>query len=62
MEKLKNNTLDIEDLWEENLKERYPENGKKAKEDYRNYDHPERDTVRAFYQMNHRYQTFDFEQ
>ncbi|MCH2082490.1 MAG: inositol oxygenase [Saprospiraceae bacterium] len=60
MEKLKNNTLDIEDLWEENLKERYPENGKKAKEDYRNYDHPERDTVRAFYQMNHRYQTFDF--
>ena len=60
MEKLKNNTLDIEDLWEENLKERYPENGKKAKEDYRNYDHPGRDTVRAFYQMNHRYQTFDF--
>jgi inositol oxygenase len=32
----------------------------KATEEYRNYDNPERDTVREFYRLNHTYQTFDF--
>ena len=48
--------------WDEDVLKRYPEQGQpaKAKEAYRNYDSPERDTVREFYRLNHRYQTFDF--
>lgn len=48
--------------WDEDLLNRYPEPGEpaKAKDAYRNYDHPERDTVREFYRLNHRYQTYDF--
>ncbi|MEM6634061.1 MAG: inositol oxygenase family protein [Bacteroidota bacterium] len=52
--------LDMEELWEEDLKIRYPEPETKAKEDYRNYDDPERNTVREFYRLNHTYQSFDF--
>ncbi len=61
MEKEKYN-LDIEELWEEDLLDRYPENGHKAKDEYRNYDDPARDTVKEFYRVNHQYQTFDFVQ
>jgi inositol oxygenase len=32
----------------------------KAKEEYRNYDNPGRDTVREFYRLNHKHQTRDF--
>lgn len=40
---------------------RYPEESQqKSKQDYRNYDSPERDTVREFYRLNHKFQTFDF--
>ena len=47
--------------WEEFIEEQvYPEPGTKAKEDYRNYDKPARDTVREFYKQNHHGQTFDF--
>src|SRR5437588_10269447 len=46
--------------WDEAVEARYPEPGKKAKEDYRNYDSPARDTVRDFYRLNHRHQTYDF--
>jgi inositol oxygenase len=47
--------------WEEFIEEQvYPEPGAKAKEDYRNYDNPARDTVREFYKQNHHGQTFDF--
>ncbi|MEX0612426.1 MAG: inositol oxygenase family protein [Pirellulales bacterium] len=47
--------------WEEFVEEQlYPEPGAKAKEDYRNYDHPARDTVREFYRQNHRHQTYEF--
>ncbi|QHT65624.1 inositol oxygenase [Rhodocytophaga rosea] len=48
--------------WDEDLLERYPEEGKpaKAKEEFRNYDSPQRDTVREFYRLNHTYQTYDF--
>ncbi|HLL96013.1 MAG TPA: inositol oxygenase family protein [Spirosoma sp.] len=48
------------DQWEDDLLVRYPETGTKAKEDYRNYDDPARDTVREFYRLNHTYQTYDF--
>jgi len=47
--------------WEEFVEEQvYPKPGVKANEDYRNYDHPARDTVREFYRQNHRGQTHDF--
>lgn len=48
------------DQWEDDLLVRYPEPDHKAKEEYRNYDNPERDTVREFYRLNHTYQTYDF--
>ena len=35
-------------------------NLQKSKEEFRNYDNPERDTVREFYRLNHKYQTYDF--
>src|SRR5213082_922272 len=54
--------------WEDFLKERYPEvpektgafNPGKKKEEFRNYEATARPTVREFYRLNHRYQTFDF--
>jgi inositol oxygenase len=47
--------------WEEFVEEQvYPEPGVKAKDDYRNYDNPGRDTVREFYRQNHHSQTYDF--
>jgi inositol oxygenase len=53
--------FDALQAWEEFVEEQvYPEPGAKAKEDYRNYDHPARDTVREFYRQNHRYQTHEF--
>ena len=60
MKNLKDKTPDIEDLWEENLRSRYPENGDKEKEDFRDYNDPARDTVREFYRLNHLYQNYDF--
>lgn len=54
------------DEWEEDLLRRYPDPDKivdgKSVEEYRNYDNPQRDTVREFYRLNHKYQTFDFVQ
>ena len=49
------------DEWEDDLLRRYPDpdsivEGKSTAE-YRNYDNPERDTVREFYKLNHTYQT-----
>jgi len=43
------NPLRSLDDWEDFVEARYPEPGQKAKEDYRNYDNPARDTVREFY-------------
>lgn len=58
------NPLSNLDEWEEDLIRRYPDpeaiaDGKST-EEYRNYDNPERDTVREFYRLNHTYQTYDF--
>ena len=52
------------DEWEEDLLRRYPDPETiataKTTEEYRNYDSPERDTVKEFYRLNHTYQTYDF--
>ena len=56
------NPLSSLEQWEDDLLQRYPEPGQpaKAKEEYRNYDEPARDTVREFYRLNHTFQTVDF--
>ena len=56
------NPLKSIEEWEDDVLERYPEANvpAKAKEAYRNYEEPGRDTVREFYRLNHQYQTFDF--
>jgi inositol oxygenase len=48
------------DDWEDEVVARYPQPGQKAKEDYRNYDAPARDSVREFYRLHHLHQTYDF--
>lgn len=61
------------DEWEDFVKGRYPESGQpasqfnatdptKKKEEFRNYEADARPTVREFYRLNHRYQTYDFVQ
>src|ERR1700759_4742435 len=52
------------DEWEDDVLKRYPEQETpaKAKEAFRNYETPVRDTVREFYKLNHTYQTYDFVQ
>ncbi len=60
--KSQNNPLTSLDQWEDDVLKRYPEPETKAKEDYRNYNEPARDTVREFYRLNHTYQSFDFVQ
>lgn len=50
--------------WEDDVLLRYPDAGEpaKAKEEFRNYENPGRDTVRDFYRLNHTYQTYEFVQ
>ncbi|MCA0363395.1 MAG: inositol oxygenase [Bacteroidetes bacterium] len=61
MENVNSNPLKSIEEWEDDVLERYPEPGKKAKEDYRNYVDSERvNTVREFYRLNHTYQTYNF--
>jgi inositol oxygenase len=48
------------DDWEDFVAARYPAPAQKAREDYRDYDNPARTTVRNFYRLNHRQQTYDF--
>ncbi|HYE30881.1 MAG TPA: inositol oxygenase family protein [Methylomirabilota bacterium] len=62
------------DEWEDFLKDRYPESEHRAAEafkatdpekkpeQFRNYEADARPTVREFYRLNHRYQTYDFVQ
>jgi inositol oxygenase len=58
------NPLKNLDEWEEDLVKRYPDPDSiatsKSTEEYRNYDSPQRDTVKEFYRLNHTYQTYDF--
>lgn len=59
-EKEKNPLKSIE-VWEDDVLIRYPEEKvKKSEAEYRNYDMPVRDTVREFYRLNHKHQTYDF--
>jgi inositol oxygenase len=54
-------TPDVAEAWEQFIVEQvYPEPQAKARDDYRNYDNPGRDTVREFYRENHRFQTYEF--
>jgi inositol oxygenase len=48
--------------WEDFVEVRYHAPGEKPREDYRNYDNPAHATVRDFYRLNHRHQTYDFVQ
>jgi inositol oxygenase len=51
------------DVWEDDVLSRYPDPddiAKKSADEYRNYDDPQRDTVREFYRLNHKYQTLAF--
>ena len=54
------------DAWEDDILLRYPDPADiaqgKEKEAYRNYEDPARDTVKEFYRLNHKYQTYDFVQ
>jgi inositol oxygenase len=55
------NPLQSIEQWEDDVLIRYPEAGEKAKEEFRNYETSAKDaTVREFYRLNHKYQTFDF--
>ena len=56
------NPLKSIEEWEDDVLYRYPEANQpaKAKDEYRNYAEPGRDTVREFYRLNHQYQTYDF--
>lgn len=58
------NPLKSLDEWEDEVLERYPDpdsiaNGKGA-DQYRDYENSEKDNVREFYRLNHKYQTYDF--
>src|SRR5436190_23500966 len=52
------------DEWEKDILERYPDpsaiNKDKNAEAFRNYEEPARDSVKEFYHLNHKYQTYDF--
>jgi inositol oxygenase len=57
------NPLPSLDEWEDDVLERYPdpeEKTSKTKEEFRNYDSPVRDTVKEFYRLNHKHQTYEF--
>lgn len=52
------------DEWENNVLKRYPDpsliNKDKKEEEFRNYEETEKDSVKEFYRLNHKYQTYDF--
>ncbi|MEO5975883.1 MAG: inositol oxygenase family protein [Chryseolinea sp.] len=58
------NPLENLEVWEDDVLRRYPDPEsiatEKTVEEYRNYDSPQRDTVKEFYRLNHTFQTYDF--
>jgi inositol oxygenase len=57
------NPLDSIEEWEDDVLERYPEEGtNKFGKEFRNYDDPARDSVREFYRQNHMHQSLEFAQ
>ncbi len=66
-----NTPLQSLEEWEDFVKERYPKpmdmpfkatDPEKSKEQFRNYEANARPTVREFYRLNHRHQTYEFGQ
>lgn len=59
-----NSPLHNLDEWENDVLNRYPDpsviNKDKKEEDFRDYEKTEKDGVKEFYRLNHKYQTFDF--
>ncbi len=59
-----NSPLNNLDQWENDVLERYPDpaniNKDKKEEEFRNYEETEKDGVKEFYRLNHKYQTYDF--
>jgi inositol oxygenase len=56
-------TPDPGHAWEEFIVDQvYPQAGTKAQAEYRNYESPSRESVRRFYEENHRRQTVAFVQ
>lgn len=59
-----NSPLSNLDEWENDVLNRYPDpsviNKDKKEEDFRDYEKTEKDGVKEFYRLNHKYQTFDF--
>ena len=56
------NPLQSVEQWEEDLLLRYPQGvqSPKARDEFRNYDKPARDSIKEFYRLNHQYQTYEF--
>ncbi|HUZ59397.1 MAG TPA: inositol oxygenase family protein [Hanamia sp.] len=58
------NPLQSLDEWEEDVLERYPDpdtiTSNETKKEFRNYETTVRDTVKEFYRLNHKFQTYDF--
>ena len=56
------NPLQNIDHWEDDLIKRYPENkNEKSQKEFRDYQNSKRaETVREFYKLNHKYQSYDF--
>lgn len=54
--------LDRLDDWDDFLQTRYPTAGAKKREEFRDYRAEARPSVKEFYRLNHRHQTFDFVQ
>jgi len=50
--------------WDDDVLKRYPDpsriNEEKKEEDFRNYQQTEKDGVREFYRLNHKFQTYEF--
>ena len=51
----------VADAWEDFIEQHvYPDPNQKAKEDYRDYENTQRDSVKEFYRENHLRQTYEF--
>lgn len=50
--------------WDDDVLKRYPDpaniNEDKKKEEFRNYEETQKDGVKEFYRINHKYQTYDY--
>lgn len=59
-----NSPLHNIDEWEDDVLNRYPDpstiNKDKEEKEFRNYEETVKDSVKEFYRLNHKYQTFDF--